>query len=183
MIYFFILALVVIFVCLWLVGLYNKLVVVKNNAEKDLNNIDIVLKQRHDELPKLIDVCKGYMKYEQELLSKITALRTEIFSASGTAEKMTKDSQLSTALKSLFAVAENYPELKANQNFLQLQSRISDLENKIAQFRVGYNSSANSYNILIEQIPYSFMAGILNYTKKQMLAIPSEEKKDVKISF
>lgn len=167
----------------YFVGIYNGLIQVRNNIDKAWANIDVLLKQRHDELPKLIETCKGYMKYEQSLLEKVTQARTAFMSA-GTVEDKTKaENLLNQSLKSLFAVAENYPDLKANQSFLQLQNRISGLENEIADRREFFNESVNVYNIRIQQFPDMILANMLAYARRSMLEIPKEETQDVKVQF
>lgn|SRR3989338_3318701 len=180
-------ALIVFFVVVGLigyaVGLYNGLITVRNNVDKAWANIDVILKQRHDELPKLIETCKGYMKYEQALLEKVTQARTAFMSATSIEAKTQAENELSRGLKGLFAVAENYPDLKANQNFLQLQGRISSIENMIADRREFFNESVNVYNIKIEQFPDLVVARALNYSKRPLLEIPESDKQDVKISF
>ena len=167
----------------YFVGVYNGLIQVRNNMDKAWANMDVLLKQRHDELPKLIETCKGYMKYEQTLLEKITQARTSFMNATSIAEKTQAENQLATGLKTLFAVSENYPDLKANQNFLQLQNRISGLENEIADRREFFNDSVNIFNIRIQQLPDVFIAGSLGYTHRPLLEIPKEETSDVKIQF
>src|SRR5579859_738511 len=134
----------------YVVTLYNGLVAVKNNVDKAWANIDVLLKQRHDELPGLIEVCKGYMKYEGETLQRVTQARNAY-------------SQAAT-LGRLIATAENYPDLKANSNFMHLQSRITELESEIADRREFYNDSVNTFNIRIQQIPDTFVARFMNLT-------------------
>src|SRR5512137_613899 len=129
------------------IGIYNSLVRLRNDIKKSWANIDVLLKQRTDELPKLIASVKGYMKHEKGLLENITKARTAFLSATTMDAKAKADSVISGALKSLFAVAENYPNLKANENFIQLQQRISGLENEIADRREFYNDSVNTFNI------------------------------------
>ena len=178
---------VVVFVVLGLigyfVGIYNGLIQVRNNADKAWANIDVLLKQRHDELPKLIETCKGYMKYEQSVLEKVTQARTAFMNAGTVDDKTKAENLLNQSLKTLFAVSENYPDLKANQNFLQLQNRISGLENEIADRREFFNESVNIYNIRIQQLPDVFIANALGYARRSLLEIPKEETKDVKIQF
>ncbi len=177
----------VVFVILGLigyfVGIYNGLIQVRNNVDKAWANIDVLLKQRHDELPKLIETCKGYMKYEQSVLEKITQARTAFMNATTVEDKTKAENLLSQSLKTLFAVSENYPDLKANQNFLQLQSRISGLENEIADRREFFNESVNIFNIRIQQLPDVFIASALGYTRRSLLEIPKEETQDVKVQF
>ena len=167
----------------YFISVYNSLVRLKNNIEKAWSNIDVLLKQRHDELTKLLETVKGYMKYEERVLKEVTAARTAFMNAETVADKAKADNVMAGALKSLFAVAENYPDLKANQNFIQFQSRISDLENQIADRREFYNDSVNVYNIRIEQIPDVFIARMLGYVRKDLFKVTESDRQDVEISF
>ena len=167
----------------YLVGMYNSLVKLKNDIEKAWANIDVMLKQRSDELPKLIASVKGYMKHEKGLLETITAARTSFMNATTMAGKAKADGELSGALKTLFAVSENYPTLKANENFMQLQQRISGLENSIADRREFYNDSVNTFNIRIESFPDMFIARMMALIKKEMFKATESEKADVKVEF
>ena len=173
----------VIGVVLYFVSVYNGLIVVSRNIDKAWANIDVLLKQRHDEIPKLIAVCEGYMKYERETLEKITAARTACIRAKGVADSATKEGELSGLLRQLFAVAENYPDLKASQNFAQLQQRVSYLESQIADRREFYNDSVNSYNIRIHQIPDMWIAVRLNMQDKELFKVAEGDTKDVEIKF
>jgi len=173
----------VIAVILYLVGLYNKLVAFKNNIDRSFSNIDVLLKQRHDELPKLIETCKGYMQYEQKTLQAVTEARTAFMRANTPAEKAQADNLVSGALKSLFAVAEKYPDLKANTNFMQLQGRITDLETKIAAQRAAYNEDVNTFNIRIAQIPASLVAGFMGLQPHALFQVAEADRADVKVSF
>ncbi|MDP2924387.1 MAG: LemA family protein [Candidatus Omnitrophota bacterium] len=168
---------------LYFVTVYNGLIVLSRNIDKAWANIDVLLKQRYDEIPKLIKVCEGYMKYERETLEKITAARTACLAAKTVGESSQAEGELAKGLKTLFAVAENYPDLKANQNFVQLQQRISYLESQIADRREFFNDSANNYNIRISQIPDMFVANMLQMKPKEMFKALEEEKKDVDIKF
>lgn len=170
-------------IVLYFVAAYNGLILLSRNIEKAWANIDVLLKQRYDELPKLVKVCEGYMKYERETLEKITAARTACLNAKTVGEASQAEGELAKGLKTLFAVAENYPDLKANQNFLQLQSRISYLEGQIADRREFYNDSVNNYNIRINQIPDMFVANMLNMKAKELFKAMEEERKDVEIKF
>ena len=173
----------VIAVILYFVGLYNKLVAFKNNIDRSFSNIDVLLKQRHDELPKLIETCKGYMQYEQKTLQAVTEARTAFMRANTPAEKAQADNMVSGALKSLFAVAEKYPDLKANTNFMQLQGRITDLETKIAAQRAAYNEDVNAFNIRIAQIPASLVAGFMGLQPHALFQVAEADRADVKVSF
>jgi LemA protein len=173
----------IIGVVLYFVAVYNGLILLSRNIDKAWANIDVLLKQRYDELPKLIKVCEGYMKYERETLEKITQARTAALSAKTVGESAQAEGELAKGLKTLFAVAENYPDLKANQNFSQLQQRISYLENQIADRREFYNDSANNYNIRINQIPDMFVAQMLQMKQRELFKVQEEERKDVNIDF
>jgi LemA protein len=168
---------------LYFVSIYNHLVQLRNDIDKSWANIDVLLRQRHDELPKLIDTCKGYMKYEQETFQKITTARTAFMSATTTGEKIDAANQVTAALRTLFAVAENYPELKANNNYMQLQGRISELETQIADRREFFNDSTNTYNIRIAQLPDLFVARVLNYQSRPLFQAAAEERADVTVRF
>jgi LemA protein len=174
-----ILAVVGVFV--YLTTIYNSLVRLKNDIDKAWANIDVLLKQRHDELPKLIETCKGYMQYEQKTFLLVTEARTAFMKASSVGEKAQADNLISGALKSLFAVAENYPELKANNNFMQLQKRISELEEKLADRREFFNDDVNTYNIRIQQIPDVFIAGLMHLQHRDLFKVTEEDRQDVDV--
>lgn len=164
------------------ISLYNHLVNVKHTVARAWANIDVLLKQRHDELPKLVEVCKQYKQFEQETLQKVIAARSQVQSARenqdipalGQAENM-----LRAGLGGIFAVAEAYPELKANENFMQLQNRITSLENGIADRRELYNESVNINNVQIEVFPASLIARLFNFSAKPLLEFSAAEKADV----
>ena len=162
--------------------IYNNLVILKHSVSKSWSNIDVLLKQRHDELPKLVAVCKQYMQYEQETLEKITQARSAVMDArsDGDIKQLGQaESQLRLGLGHLFALAENYPELKANNSFQQLQGRITQLENGIADRREVYNEAVNLNNVRIEQFPDVIVARILNFKDFSLLEFTEEEKSDV----
>jgi len=163
--------------------IYNQLVALKHGVARSWANIDVLLKQRHDELSKLLKTVKGYMEYEKDVLTKVTEARTTFLSAQTVGDKAKADNVMTGALKSLFAVAENYPDLKANTSFLQFQDRISELENQIADRREFYNDSVNTFNIRIEQIPDVFIARALGYTAKELFQVAEADKADVDIDF
>jgi len=180
---FFAFLFIIVGIILYFVVVYNGLIVLSRNIDKAWANIDVILKQRHDEIPKLIKVCEGYMKYERETLEKITAARTACIQARGIIDSANKEAELGGLLRNLFAVAENYPDLKANQNFVQLQQRVSMLESQIADRREFYNDSVNQYNIRIHQIPDMFVAGMLNFKDRELFKVAEEDKRDVEIKF
>lgn len=173
---------VVVVVLFYGVNLYNHLVTVKHAVAKAWANIDVLLKQRHDELPKLVEVCKQYKQFEQSTLQQVIAARSQVQAARqnqdipalGQAEGM-----LRAGLGGIFAVAEAYPELKANENFMQLQNRITSLENSIADRRELYNESVNINNVQIEIFPASIIAKLFNFGDKPLLEFSSNEKADV----
>jgi len=178
----FLLLVIVAFVA-YFIAVYNGLVRLKNNIKKALANIDVLLKQRMDELTKLIETVKGYARFERKVLTEVTKARTAFLDAKTLPEKAKASDMLSGAIKSLFAVAENYPKLNASENFKQLQDRISGIENEIADRREFYNDSVNTYNIRIQQIPDRFIAGMLGYQPEELFKAAEEEKKDVKVDF
>ena len=167
---------------LYAIVVYNGLVRLKHNIAKAWANIDVLLKQRHDEVPKLVEVCRQYKQFEQETLQRVTEARARVASARehqdvaalGKAEGM-----LRTGLGQIFAVAEAYPELRANEHFMQLQTRITALENGIADRREWYNESVNLLNVRIEQFPDVFVARMFQFEPRPLLEFASAEKSDV----
>ena len=178
-----IIGIIVLGLIIYFVSVYNGLIMLSKNIDKAWANIDVILKQRHDEIPKLVKVCEGYMKFEKDTLTQITRARTAAMQAKTVEASSKAEGHLSGLLGSLFAVAENYPELKANQNFMQLQKRVSYLESQIADRREFYNESVNRYNIRIAQIPDVFVARMLNYQSRQLFKASAEDIKDVDIHF
>ena len=173
---------VIVVLIFFSIFIYNNLVTLKHSVSKSWSNIDVLLKQRHDELPKLVEVCKQYMQYEQETLEKITQARSAVMDArsGGDIKQLGQaESQLRMGLGHLFALAENYPELKANNSFQQLQGRITQLENGIADRREVYNEAVNLNNVRIEQFPDVIVARILNFKDFSLLEFTEEEKSDV----
>lgn len=166
----------------YFVTIYNGLIGLRNNINKAWSNIDVLLKQRHDELPKLIKVCESYMQYERETLERITKARAFYNTANTVPEKVKANNMISDALKTLFAVAENYPQLKTNENFMQLQGRITSLEENIADRREFYNESVNNFNIRIAQIPDLIVARLLGYQPHPLFQVAENDKKDVDIN-
>ena len=169
----------VIGIFIYFITIYNSLVRLKNDISKSWANIDVLLKQRHDELPKLIETCKGYMQYEQKTFQMIAEARTSFMQATSVGQKAHADNMMSGALKSLFAVAEKYPDLKANNNFLLLQKRISELEERIADRREFFNDTTNTFNIRIQQLPDVFVAKMLSLTPRELFKVSDEDRRDV----
>ncbi len=169
---------------LYAIIIYNNLVNLKHAVSKAWSNIDVLLKQRHDELPKLIETCKQYMKFEQDTLEKVMQARSaaQAARANGDVKGVGQaETQMRLGLGNLFAVAEAYPELKANQSFQQLQARISGLENAIADRREFYNETVNNNNVRIEQVPDVLIARIFNFQPADLLEFSEAEKADVDV--
>jgi LemA protein len=173
---------VVIGLSIYAAMIFNGLITLKNDIAKAWANIDILLKQRHDELPNLVEVCKGYMNYERDTFEKVTQARTLYQQAISVGQKAEADRSTTTAVRGLFAVAENYPLLKANENFLKLQSRITELESEIADRREYYNDSVNTFNIRIQEIPDTFVAAFMNLKLQPMFKVEEAERAPVGIS-
>ena len=178
-----VLGLVVVAV-VYAVMLYNGLVTVKNNVSLAWANIDVLLKQRHDEIPKLVEICKQYRQFEQETLEKVTRARAAVHDARATQDigaLGSAEAALRSSLGGLFAVAEAYPELKANENFMQLQSRITQLEDAIADRREFYNDSVNVNNVRIEQFPDSIIANAFAFHAARLLRFDAAETADADV--
>ena len=168
---------------IYTVILYNGLVRLRNENDRAWANIDVLLKQRHDEIPNLVETVKGYMQHEQQTLVAVTQARAASMNAASIGQKATADLQMTGALRGLFAVAENYPQLKANENFLKLQTRISELEERIADRREFFNDDVNSYNTRIAQIPDVFVASFMNLKPRAFFKVSDEDRKLVEVSF
>ena len=164
------------------VGLYNRLVALKHRVATAWSNIDVLLKQRHDELPKLVETCKRYMAYEQETLERVMQARAAVFKAQGAQDVASlgnAEGQLRQGLGRLFALAENYPALKADEGFAHLRSRISDLEESIADRREFYNESVNLSNIRQQTFPDLIVARMFEFKQASLLEFSEEQKRDV----
>lgn len=170
-------------VLIYTVILYNGLVRLRNENDRAWANIDVLLKQRHDEIPNLVETVKGYMQHEQQTLLAVTEARASSMSASSVGQKAVADLQVASALRGLFGVAENYPQLKANQNFLKLQNRITELEERIADRREFFNDDVNTYNTRIGQIPEVFVASFMALKPRQMFQVSDEDRKLVEVRF
>lgn len=178
-----IIGVVVVILGSYFVTIYNSLIVVKNNILKAWANIDVLLKQRHDEIPKLVKICETYAQFEKKTLTEVIALRNSAAGAQGVAAKAVKEGELTGALHRLFAVAEAYPDLKTNNNFMQLQNRVTGLENQIADRREFYNESVNNYNIRIESLPDRFIAGPMGLKQQEMFKVSEADRQDPGINF
>jgi LemA protein len=170
-------------IVLWLIAGYNGLVTKRNRVKNAWAQIDVQLKRRYDLIPNLVETVKGYAAHERELFEKVTQARAAAMSAKSVGETAQANNALSDTLKTLFAVAENYPTLKANENFLRLQEELSTTENKIAFSRQFYNDEAMLYRTMIEKFPTNIIAGIFRFTPEELYTIPETEKEPVKVSF
>ncbi len=172
-------------IILWLIFTFNRLVVLRTRSKEALSDIDVQTKRRYDLIPNLIDTVKGYVTHERETLESVTKARTEVMNASGDAvEKAEKENMLSDTLKTLFAVSENYPDLKANANFLDLQRELADTENKIQAARRFFNTNVRDLNIKVESFPAMLVAGPFGFSKMKFFEhINESEKEPVKVGF
>jgi len=169
----------VVIVIFWAVGVFNSLIRLKNRTNEAWSDIDVQLKRRHDLIPNLIETVKGYAKHERETFENVTQARTKAISAQGIAEKAKAEDALSNTLKTLFAVAEAYPDLKASANFLELQTELSDTENKIQASRRFYNGNVRDFNIRIESFPSRIVANMLRFEKREFFEIGEPTEREV----
>ncbi len=174
----FILLIVVGVVVLFVIASYNGLVTLKNRAEEAWSDIDVQLKRRYDLIPNLVSAVKGYASHETGVFEKVTEARAKAMNATGAAEKGGAENMLTDALKSVFAVAEAYPDLKANTNFLELQQELSDTENKIQASRRFYNGTVMELNTKIETFPSNIIAGMFNFVKREFFELTDEAAKE-----
>jgi len=174
-------ALVVVGFAIYAIVIYNELVRLRNDNDRAWANIDVLLKQRHDEIPNLVETVKGYMQHERQTLVALTEARAASMNAATVGQKAQADLLVTGALRGLFAVAEDYPDLKANQNFLKLQNRISELEERIADRREFFNDDVNTYNTRIKQIPDLFLANMIGLKSRDMFKVTEEERRAVEV--
>ncbi|TSD05006.1 MAG: LemA protein [Parcubacteria group bacterium Athens0714_12] len=170
-------------VILWIVAIYNSLIVTRNRTKEAWSDIDVQLKRRYDLIPNLVETVKGYATHERELFEKVTQARAAAMGAKTIEEKGKAENMLSGTLKTLFAVAENYPELKASENFAKLQDELSDTENKIQASRRFYNGNARDFNIKQEIFPANLIAQNFGFKKADFFEIEEGEKEPVKVEF
>ncbi|MCB0278256.1 MAG: LemA family protein [Calditrichaeota bacterium] len=182
-----ILIIIAVVLVFWLISIYNNLVKLRNNRENAFADIDVQLKQRHDLIPQLVDTVKGYMKHENEVLTRITEARSGALAAKTISEKIGAESALSSALGGLNVAIEAYPDLKANSNFMQLQEEISDIENKLAAARRYFNSATRELNTSVESFPAVMVAGAFGFKKEPMFDVGPDERENLdkapKVSF
>lgn len=178
-----ILLIFVVIIVLWIIASYNGLISKKHRVKNAWAQIDVQLKRRYDLIPNLVETVKGYAAHERELFEKVTQARAMAMTAKSVGDTAQANNALTETLKSLFAVAENYPTLRANENFLRLQEELSATENKIAFARQFYNDEAMLYRIMIEKFPTNIIAGIFRFKPEELYSIPEGEKEPVKVSF
>ena len=168
---------------IYLVTIYNGLIAIKNDIDKAWANIDVLLKQRHDELTKLLDVTKGYMEFERDTLTKITQARSQYQQAGTVEQKAQADQSMTSALRGFFAVAENYPQLKASEEFTQLQGSLSQTEDTIQNSRRYYNAVVRDLNTKIQSFPTNFIAGMFGFQQRQFFEVEAADREPVAVKF
>jgi len=177
---------VIFLIGIWMIGVYNRLVRLRNRRQNAFADIDVQLRQRHDLIPQLVETVKGYATHERELLTKITEARSSAMNATTIDEKIKTETQLSAALQGLKVAVEAYPDLKANQNFMQLQEELSDIENKLAAARRFFNSATTEYNTGIETFPANLIANSFGFRRETMFDLGQsrvEMEEPPKVSF
>ncbi len=174
--------LIVLLALVFVVMVYNRLVTLRNRVDNAWAQIDVQLKRRYDLIPNLVETVKGYMKHEKDTLTDITKYRAQLVTG-GIEERAQANNMLTQALKSVFAVAENYPKLVANENFKMLQEELAGTENKIAYIRTAYNDSVLEYANALQTFPNNVLAGMLGFAPKQYFSAPEAEKQPVKVKF
>jgi len=168
----------------WVLGIYNRFVVFKNSVDNAWSQIDVQLKRRHDLIPNLVEVVKGYLEHEKETLENVVKARTQATQATAVKDKQQAENFLTSTLRSLFAVVENYPDLKANQNMIQLHEELTSTENRISFSRQFYNDETMRYNTLIQQFPNSVVAQWVHFSSKDLFEIENpSEKQAPKVKF
>jgi LemA protein len=170
-------------IVLWFIATYNSLVTLKNRVAEAWSDIDVQLKRRYDLIPNLIETVKGYVKQEKDVLTQVTAARTAAMGATNPQEKAKAENMLSDTLKSLFAVTEAYPDLKSSANFAQLQTELTDTEDKIQASRRFYNTNVRDLNTKIETFPTNTIAGMVGATKHDFFEAAATERENVKVAF
>jgi LemA protein len=178
-----ILIIAIVVIALWLIATYNGLITLKNRVDEAWSDIDVQLKRRYDLIPNLVNTVKGYASHEKEVFEKVTEARSNAMNAGNAADKAQAENMLSNTLKSLFAVAEAYPDLKANQNFLELQRELTDTEDKIQASRRFYNGNVRDFNTKIQVFPTNIIAGMLNFVKREFFEAAASEKEPVSVQF
>lgn len=170
---------IILIIVIWVVSLYNGLVRLRNRRQNAFADIDVQLRQRHDLVPQLVDTVKGYATHERELLTKITEARSAAISAQSINDKIAAETQLGSALQGLKIAVEAYPDLKANQNFLQLQGELSDIENKLAAARRFFNGATTEYNNAVESFPGNMIARNFGFNREVLFDLGTEDRKQM----
>jgi LemA protein len=178
-----ILIIILVVVAVAIIAMYNGLIRLKNRVDEAWSDIDVQLKRRHDLIPNLVNTVKGYAAHEKEVFEKVTEARSRAMGAGTAADKAEAENMLSNTLKSLFAVAEAYPDLKANQNFLELQRELTDTEDKIQAARRFYNGNVRDFNTKIQVFPTNILAGMLGFSKRDFFQAEESEKEVVEVKF
>ena len=176
MIALIVVAVIAVILIFWVIGIYNNLVALRNNRENAFANIDVQLKQRYDLIPNLVNTVKGYAEHEKGVLERVTAARTAAMGATTLNDKIEAENALSSALDGLKVSVEAYPDLKANQNFMQLQSELADIENKLAAVRRFFNSATKELNTGVQSFPAVLFAGMFGFHQEPMFEVPQEER-------
>ena len=174
---------IVVLLVLFLILMYNRLVGLRNKAENAWAQIDVQLKRRYDLIPNLVEAVRGYAAHERQTLEAVTQARANALNAQGAVAQAEAENMLTGALKSLFAVAEAYPDLKANQNFAALQDELATTENRIAYSRQYYNDAVQTYNTAIQTVPANFVAGMFGFRDREYFTAPEEERGPVRVQF
>lgn len=174
---------IVVLIGLYIMGTYNGLVGLRNTLKEAFSTMDVYLKKRWDLIPNLVETVKGYAKHEQETLNQVTAMRTDSYDKMSMNEKIEANKELSKGIASIMAVAENYPDLKANSNFMQLNAELSGVEEDIANSRKYYNGSARAFNNKVEMFPSNIVAGMFHFKTAEMFEASAEERNNVKVQF
>jgi LemA protein len=176
MIALIVVAVIAVILVFWVIGIYNNLVALRNNRENAFANIDVQLKQRYDLIPNLVNTVKGYAEHEKGVLERVTAARTAAMGATSLNDKIQAENALSSALAGLKVSVEAYPDLKANQNFLELQTELADIENKLAAVRRFFNSATKELNTAVQSFPAVLFAGMFGFRQEPMFEVPQEER-------
>mgnify|MGYP001625222313 FL=1 len=175
---------IVVVIIIAIIAMYNSLVTMRQRVRNAWSQIDVQLQRRFDLIPNLVETVKGYMEHEADVLTKVTDLRSSWANAKTVDEKANLDNQLSESLKTIMAVAENYPDLKANQNFSELQTELTNTENKISYSRQFYNDTVTRYNIKLETFPSNVIASVFNFKSENLFEVDNQEaRKNVKVDF
>ncbi len=183
MIFFYVVFLLIILTILYFIFLYNRFISLRNHIDEALSSIDIQIKRRYDLIPNLVEIVKGYAAHEKDTLEKVVQARSLAQNAKTLKEKAQAENMLTDTLKSLFALSESYPDLKANQNFLELQRTLTEIEENILQARRYYNAEVRDFNILCDAFPSNIVAALFIFRKREFIEIREVEKENIKINF